>query len=300
MGNFLSYTDVPIFANFVAENQPVDSSSLSGFFAATSASLSIDPRLVQNRFVNINQDKNNFSHDGPVEAKFSFTFYPLIEDQDQTTLNLSKINQLAFFNLTGSFESGHHIKLSNLTLKKCFLQNYSIKIEPFKPISVTSNFIVYDLSASLDQTLQATANISSIYKNSNIPNYKTLHGASTKMIDYDVYGKVKTSIDISVDTVRVPVYTIGEKYPQNVFLKTVERTTAIRSENIGGVIDYDGGTFGAAALHFMPYSSSFSNVNPEINSVLSFNISGRVFSQQISVKQNDIIEGSIVIKEIIL
>lgn len=301
MGNFLSYTDVPIFANFTGENLATNTSNLENFFAASSASLSIDPQLIENRLVNVNQNKSDFSHNGPLEGKLSLTFYPLIESVDKATLNLSKLNQLAFFNLTGEFQNGHHIKLSNLTLKKCFLQNYSLKIEPFKPISVTSNFIVYDLSTSTNQSLGATNINQSIYKNPFSPSYQALHGLSTRMVDNNAYGDIKTSIEISVNASRIPVYTIGSQYPENVFLKSVERVTTIKSEDIGKVIDYTGGFFGAANLYFMPYSSSFA-VNPDTvtNSVLSFDISGRVNSQQIVIKQNDVIEGSIVIKEIIL
>jgi hypothetical protein len=302
MSNLLKYTDVPIFANFTGENGSINSSSPNDFFAATSASLSINPNLVQNRFVNITQDRNNFSHNGPLEARFSFTFYPLIETTNKNHLNIQKNNQLAFFNLTGDFVSGHNIKIANLTLKKCFLQNYSIKIEPFKPVSVSANFTVYDLSTSINTSITNSSTPFSIYTSGNIPNYQTLHGTAAKMLDNDSYGKIKTSIDISVETERTPVYVIGDIYPNNVILRTVERTTSIKSENIGKIIDITGGSAGRTSLYLMPYSLSFDPLlTPNAQTaVLSFDISGRISSQQMSVTQNQTMEGSIVVKEIIL
>lgn len=302
MANFLKYTDTPIFANFTGENGSIDSSSPSNFFAATSASLSINPNLVENRFVNITQDKNNFSHNGPLEGKFSFTFYPLIETINKNHLNLDKNNQLAFFDLTGNFQTGHNIKIANLTLKKCYLQNYSIKIEPFKPVSVTANFTVYDLSTSIGSSITDAKPQFSIYSQQGVPNYETLHGTATKMIDNDAYGKIKTSIDISVETLRTPIYIIGSKYPDGVILKSVERSTSIKSENIGAIVDISGGSVGNTSLYFMPYALTFNpTFTPNAQSaVLSFDINGRISSQQISISQNQTMEGSIVIKEIIL
>ena len=302
MANFIKYTDVPIFANFTGENGSIDSSSPNNFFAATSASLSIDPNLIENRFVNVTQDRNNFSHNGPLEGKFSFTFYPLIETINKNHLNLQKSNQLGFFDLTGDFKTGHNIKIANLTLKKCYLQNYSVKIEPFKPVSVTSNFLVYDMSTSIGQSIQPLSSSFSIYSSSNTPNYETLHGTATKMIDNDSYGKIKTSIDVSVEVQRTPVYVIGNKYVDTVILRTVERKTSIKSENIGAIIDITGGSAGATSLYFMPYGLSFNpSFTPNAQSaVLSFDISGRITSQQISISQNQTMEGSIVVKEIIL
>lgn len=300
MANFLNYTDIPIYANFTGENGVVITGSAENFFAATSASLSIDPNLVQNRFVNIEQDKNNFSHNGPLEGKFSFTFYPLIETISNFNLRISKNNQLSFFDLTGNFPSGHNIRLSNLLLKKCFLQSFSMKIEPFKPISITSNFVVYDMSSVVNNEISASKVEFSANKNNN-PYYETLHGTTSKLMDQNKYGEIKSSIDISVQVDRMPVYTLGSKYPDELILKSVERTTSIKSNNIKAIIDITGGHVGNTSLYLMPYSlSNNPQANPVQNSVLNFDISGRISSQQISVNQNDVMQGAVVIKEIIL
>jgi hypothetical protein len=301
MGYFLNYTGIPIFANFTGQNGSVITNSAENFFATTLASLSIDPNLVQNRFVNVEQSKNDFSHNGPLEGKLSFTFYPLIEVNAGATLNISKSNQLAFFNLTGDFEDGHNIKLSNLLLKQCFLDNYSIKIEPFKPISVTSNFTVYDMTSAINTEISETQSNFSITKNSS-PNYSALHGTTSKLVDSNKYGEVKLSLNLTVESRRVPVYGLGAKYPDKMFLKSVERTTTIKSNNIKQIIDITGGYVGNSSLYLMPYSqlaNPLATPNAQY-SVLTFDIDGRIFSQQLSVNQNEIMDGSIVIKEIIL
>lgn len=301
MGNFLNYTDIPIYANFTGENGPINTSSAENFFAATSASLTIDPNLVENRYVNINQDKNDFSHNGPLEGKFNFTFYPLVETINNYNLYINKNNQLAFFDLTGDFATGHNIKLSNLLLKKCFLESYSLKIEPFKPISISSNFIVYDMSSSIgDQIVENKIQFSG--SKSKNPSYEALHGTTSKLIDNNKYGEVKSSINIDVRSTRVPVYTLGSKYPEELILKSVERTISITSNNIKEIVDITGRHVGNTPLYLMPYALLF---NPQVTpndqySVLKFDISGRITSQQISVDQNDNMKGTIVIKEIIL
>lgn len=301
MGYFLNYTDLPIFANFTGQNGEVITNSADNFFAATSASLNIDPNLVQNRFVNVEQNKNDFSHSGPLEGKFSFTFYPLIESFAENTLIIKKSNQLAFFNLTGNFAIGHNIKFSNLLLKKCFLENYTVKIEPFKPVSITTNFTVYDMSSVINNEISQTQSNFSINRN-NTPTYSALHGTTSKLMDSNKYGEVKLNLNLSVQVNRVPVYPLGSKYPDEIILKSVERTTTIKSNNIKQIIDITGGYVGNSSLYLMPYSESMNpSATPNAQySVLTFDINGRIVSQQLNVNQNEIMDGSIVIKEIIL
>lgn len=296
---FLKYSDLPIFADFTSQNSDVKGDA-SKIFAATEASLSFDANLASNRFLGKIQSKNDFSTTGPLEGKLSFTFYPLIENNSQNILNIQKSNQLAFFDLTGNHSLGHYISFSNFLLKKCYLQSYSIKINPYQPISITSNFISYDVTSVIGSELQSTnTDVIKIAKNQNIPHYEALHALSTKM-DGDTTNipSSKISIDINVDCQRFPIYTLGNKTPDSVILQSAERTTTIQGENIGSVIDISGSNPGATNIYFLPLSDSR---EPNFqNNVLFFDINGRISSQQLQIAQNSMLNGKVVIKEILL
>lgn len=303
MANYLKYSDIPIFANFTTENAApnVDASQI---FAATEASLALDANLQANRYLGKAQIRNDFSITGPTEGKLSLTFYPLIEiagDTASSILNIQKANQLAFFNLTGNFANGHQIKISNFLLKQCYLQNYSVKINAYQPISITANFIAYNISEIKGATLSNTSLTQTIPKNSASPYYEGLHALTTVMGGSTTnIPETKVSIDINVDCNRTPVYVLGQKSPDSVVLNTVERTTTIQGENIGQVMDISGANPGATELYFLPLSSLDQTIPSTVNNVLKFDINGRIVSQQISVSQNSIANGRVVVKEIIL
>ena len=301
MANYLKYSDVPVFANFITENgSPTASTAYT--FAATEASLSIDANLQGNRYLGKLQTKNDFSLSGPSEGKFSLTFFPLVEQTAENILNVSKSNQLAFFDLTGNFSVGHQVRMSTFVLKKCYLQNYSIRINAYQPISITANFISYDMSEIKGTTLTSTAQQTVIPKNSNSPYFESLHALTTKMEGSTInIPETKISIDINVDCNRTPIYVLGQKTPDAVVLNSVERTTTIQGENIGQVIDINGADPGATNIYFLPLSA-INTVSPTpgvSNNVLKFDINGKIISQQLSASQNSMVNGRVVIKEII-
>jgi hypothetical protein len=302
MGSFLKYTDLPIFANFTQQDTaPVTTGSANHLFAATDASISLDPSISPNRYLGKPQNRVDFSPTGPMEGKFSLTFHPLIEQNGGTILNVQKTNQLSFFDLTGDFSAGHQIKVSNFLLKQCYLQSYSVKINAFQPVVVSANFVAYDISQLTNTQLAAYTGVTpSLAVDSTKPYYEVLHGLTTLMDA--VTGNLpstKTSIEIQVDCQRTPVYALGSKTPSSVILNTVERTTTIQGENIGNVVDVTGANAGATNLYFLPLSQLGSTPSAG-NKVLSFDISGRVTSQQISISQGSIMNGKVVIKEALL
>ena len=304
MANYLKYSDIPIFANFTGENVAPNTSTAANVFAATEASIALDSNLQANRYLGKAQIRNDFSVIGPLEGKFSLTFFPLIESSgnaEASVLNIQKANQLAFFALTGNFLTGHQIQVSNFLLKQCYLQNYSVKINAYQPVSISANFISYNITEIINQTLTSTSLTETVAKSSTTPYYESLHALTTIMGGSTTnIPSTKISIDINVDCNRTPIYTLGQKTPDSVVLNTVERTTTIQGENIGAVMDISGANPGATEVYFMPLSSLGNSSPSLLNNVLKFDINGRIVSQQLSTSQNSIVNGRVVIKEIIL
>lgn len=297
---FLKYSDLPIFADLSASSDTVPAKTVANIFAATEASISFDASLSPNKYLGKAQIKNDYSTTGPMEAKFSFTFYPLIE-KDTANLNVNSSNQTLFFNLTGNNEQGNVFIFSNLVLRKTVLQNYSIKINPYQPVSVTANFISYDITGLKDQQIQAfTDSTLVIPKNSTTPYYESLHALTTKMDGTSTnIPAAKVSIEVNVDCQRTPIYTLGNKVPDSVILTAVERTTTIQGEDIGAIMDITGANAGATNIYFLPLSKYGSDPT-SVNNVLNLDINGRITSQQLQVAQNSMMNGRVVIKENIL
>jgi hypothetical protein len=167
-------------------------------------------------------------------------------------------------------------------------------------VSITANFISYDVTGIANTQMTAYGSVAPIAINTDTPYYESLHALTTNMIgDTTNLPETKINIDINVDCNRTPIYVIGQQTPDTVVLNTVERTTNVQGENIGKVVDITGANPGSTAIYFLPLSSRGTTAS-FANNVLILDIDGRITSQQLSVGQNAMLNGKIVIKEIIL
>jgi hypothetical protein len=301
MGNFISYKDAPVFANFVSESRDVGTSTSIHLFAATQATINLNPNLAPNRYLGKTQSRNDFSVNGPLEAKLSITFFPLIETYGQFDLNIQRENQLAFFATTGNFAVGHAIQIGSYFFHRSYLQNYSVKINAFQPISITANFVAYDMESIINNEFVAVSNTAylPIAKDGSKPYYKGLHALTTTMTTAaGILPDTKTSVQVNVDCQRTPVYNLGSRIPSSVVLTSVERTTTVEGENIGRAINLSGSSPGSTNIYFQPLDNS--QTASEQAHMLKFDINGRIISQDLNIPQNGIINGKVVIKEIIL
>lgn len=301
MGNFLSYKDVPVFANFTSEARDVATSTSAHLFAASQVSINLTPNLTANRYLGKTQTRSDFSVTGPLEAKISITFFPMIETFGQNELNIQRDNQLAFFNTTGQFANGHAIQIGNYFFWRSYLQNYSVKINPYQPVSITANFTAYDIDSVVNLAFDKFAGtFLPIQKFADTKTvYKALHGLTTNMVGGgNELPTTKTSIEVNVDCGRTPIYALGSKIPSVVMLNTVERNVTVEGEGINKAITLSGAVAGATNIYFQPLDNT---VPPAENAhVLKFDINGRVISQDLSSSQGTSVNGRIVIKEIIL
>jgi hypothetical protein len=300
---FLKYTDLPIFANFIDQTSLPNTVSAQHLFAATDASVSLDASVATSRF--LASKPAMLIANGPLEAKLSFSFYPMIEvSNTNERLNVQKQNQRNFFGLTGDFANGHNIQFSNFLFKKTYLQNYSIKINPYQPVVVTANMVSYDISEIEGRTLDSFGKTYEISSDPEKPRYEALHGLTTSidsLSQTNILPKTKTSIEINVDCQRTPIYTLGSKFPDSVVLNTVERTTTVQGENVNSIMDINGKEVRDLNVLFLPLSSLGKELsNATTRDILNFNINGKIISQQLSVAQNSSLNGRIIIKDIIL
>lgn len=297
---YLKYSDVPVFANFTTDGGEIDSQSAKHMFAATEVSISLDANNGIKRF--LGGSPPEMRPQGPMEAKISMTFYPMIENSpSNTALNIQRNNQIGFFSTTGDFESGHNLTVSNLLFKKTYLQSYSIKINPYQPVTATANFVSYDYTKTENLFLEKGKSFK-IPTDPTRPTYEALHGLTTIITSQgsaEYLPQTKTSVDINVSAQRTPIYTIGSILPNSVKLITLERDVTIQGEGVGRIMDYKGRDITDLSVYFLPLSQL--GVTPSFQrNVLNFNINGKILSQQINVAQSTTVGGRISIKEILL
>jgi len=324
---YLSYKDIPIYADYFTDGgscSPLSSLSSTSIqqerndnlLMASEASVSIENALAPNRYIGSKTVSTDYSLIGPQTAKISMTFVPIIGTTDAGSFlfNTKRFFEKAtgngyvcnFTTTEGAY--GTTLRLSNFVFKKSFLQNYSIKINPYQPITISANYISYDLTSVIDRKLVSYSDaIEYTYPklSQSSPIYSVMHGITTLISnsgDATYLPSTNLNIEINVDCQRTPIFNIGSVIPESVIVTAIERTTTIQGENINNVAGLTG-KIAAFDVKFAPLSAiqsmgSAAQMAPFVQHTI--NISGVITSQQLSVSQNSMLNGRVVIKEILL
>jgi hypothetical protein len=163
-----------------------------------------------------------------------------------------------------------------------YLSQYSTSIQPYRPTIVSSSFEIF---SGCSQTLKKDSFTS-------ISGIDVANGASTDLVNFN-YNNLgmdnPINISYSISCERIPNYTIGSEFPQNVALGQVEKSMTIAGENIGGLISYSGR--GIAEISITP--KTINNMSRGQTLVCS----GFINSQGLSVDSDGLVNGQISIFE---
>ena len=245
----------------------------------SSASISYNAALESSRILAPNQN-NNFRIGGPLAAKISLNFIASSGD------NSSSVANLILNTLTGN-QSGN-IKIGESIFSGCYLNSASVEISPFAPVSVSAEFT----STNMIVNSGFAASSSSI---SNIDHDAVCHGHTTYINNGNsLSDKNYAAISYRVSCNRTPVFNLGQKLAQNMFLDSVEKELVIKATNIGNFIDYSG--YGDVISIDLKNNNQQSIVYPN----LSMSANSRIVSQNLSMEDGGILAGDIALKEVVL
>jgi hypothetical protein len=302
MSKFIQYTNVPVFANFSNVNTAPTTGigGTSDLLAANSVSINFDTQLEPRKFLGKNPISNDYAPTGPLQAKLSLSWFPLI-GENAFSRQASQTGVLA---LTGDFTTGHQIRVGNFLFKDCYLNSYSIQITPYQPVSFTADFNSFDVNSVERLTFTGLAGAPRLLKLAGTGAYfDAMHALAVGVTgNLEPLPLSKKSIQISTSCSRSAVYTIGSKLPERVILNSVERTVTVEGENVGSIIDFNGSGDGkSASFRFAPfrYAVTGNNFDPKTthNNQLVITVSGKISSQSLSVQPGNTLNGSVTIRE---
>ena len=301
MSKFIQYTNVPVFANFqdigtAPSGGGVD--VVSDLLAANSVSINFDTQLEPRKYLGKNPISNDYAPTGPLQAKVSLSWFPLIGENAASRL----ISQTGVLALTGDFTSGHQIRVGNFLFKDCYLNSYSIQITPYQPVSFTADFNSFNVNDIEGTGFTGMAGAPSLLSGAGTGAYFDAMHALAVGIDGTLQPlpQSKKSIQISTTCSRSAVYTIGNKIPERVILNSVERTVTVEGENVGDIINFNGSGDGTSInFKFSPfrYVVTGNNFDPKADYKLMIAVSGKITSQSLSVQPGNTLNGSVTIRE---
>ena len=299
MAKFIKYTDVPVFANFSSANQaPLTGGAGSDLMAANDVTINFEASLEPRKYLGKTPISNDYAPTGPLQAKISFSWFPLIGENTNSRL----ISQTGVLALTGEFETGHQIRVGNFLFKDCHLNSYTIQITPYQPIVFSADFNSYDTETIEGTTFTGLAGAPALLQAAGTGAYfDSLHALAVGITgNLEPLPQSKRSVQINTACSRNPVYTIGSKTPERVLLNSVERTVTVEGENVGAIIDYNGSGDGSSvSFRFSPfrYFVTGASFNPRTDYKLAIDVSGKITSQSLTQQPGNTLNGSVSLKE---
>ena len=254
MAKFIKYTDIPVYANFSGANTaPLTGlGGVSDLMAANEVTINFEASLEPRKYLGKTPIRNDYSPVGPLQAKLNFSWYPMIGENTNSRL----ISHTGILSLTGEFPTGHQIRVGNFLFKDCHLNSYNIQITPYQPIIFSADFNSYDVDSIEGTEFTGQAGAPALLKTAGTGAYfDALHALAVGITgNLQPLPQSKKNIQITTNCSRTPVYTIGNKTPEQVLLNSVERTVTVEGENVGEIIDFNGSGDGSTLqIKFSPF-----------------------------------------------
>jgi hypothetical protein len=222
----LLYSDLPVYVSAPNDDSPGETNR---YVAATQANVSFSVNNVGKRLLGSNVDATDQFRfgEGGVTANISFS----------TILDPAFNGGLEFAN-ADHVDDFFAIKIGINTYKKCYLNDFSVSVAPYAPVTLNANF------TSLQPVSGAR-----ILKDSNPYGGNTIpfdpddiiygHTCSVSNMT-DVVGNVQSQINYKKTFSRTPVYNIGSTNATSMLLDSVESEMSITSTGLENLISISG------------------------------------------------------------
>lgn len=165
-----------------------------------------------------------------------------------------------------------------------YLNNYSIEIEPYKPVQFNADLTIYSgyrfetKTGSFEGSSTGLAN-----------------GAYTELINFNKNNiglDYPKNISYNIQCERSANYVIGEEFAQNITLGSVRKNVSVRGENVGSIITFSGRD--SATLEMSPRNIDYAARGQTLN------CNGVIVNQDLSVSSNNgLLAGTIEILEVV-
>ena len=231
----LSYTNLPVYVGHRNTSEPTKPSEQMAMLPATNVSVTYAAQPSANRKLGkeiLQTDQYNIG--GPLSAQLSF----------QTLL----VNDVPYFESGYAFLSGNDagffpVQVGSGVFNKCYLQDYTVSIQPYQPVTVDVSFV--SLDPATEQQISGDPNP---YENpfSVDPPFdgdEVVYGHTCSVENMtDVVGSVQGSITHRKSYGRTPVFTLGSINATDVLLNSIETETTITSTGLENLINFSGDT----------------------------------------------------------
>ena len=162
-----------------------------------------------------------------------------------------------------------------------YLNNYSVTIRPYLPISFNASFAIF---SGYQDTLSTGSFTSDSLELAN-----GAHTSLTNITSSNVGMDNPQEINYSINCLRQGNYVIGEEFPQDVRFGSVEKKLSLKGEDIGPLINFSGKDFAKISIQPRTHNNTSRGQLIECEGIIN--------SQSLNVSKNGMVNGDIEIIE---
>ena len=251
-------------------------SGTTHYFAATSASISLSPKIEADRNLS-SLPPLTFKVGGNLETKISLSFLAVHNDDFTAARQVVSI-------LTGDLSS--NIIIGGETFESCYLDNLSIEMVPFLPVMINADFTTFKINYA--NGVSSTPTLTSLPKSGICYGHNIVASTEKNLTP------TKESLSYKVSCSRTPRFRIGDGDSSFCFLDSVEKELSIKSNDIEGFMDFK--SFGAIVYFDLKTESGISLTT----SPISFSNNSKLSTQNLSINAEDVLAGQVTLREIVL
>lgn len=296
MGSYIKYENCPIYLGLNGQAPQTGAAGLNNLIAANSCEISFETQLEPQKFLGKQPVSDDFSTSGPMQAKISVTYTPLVG-----TNLVSGVQEasLAPLYMTGDSISGEKIIVGNFLFEQCYLDSLNIQINSWNNLKFTAQFQSHNVTNITGTNYSGSSDSVGFTSGTSVPTmYSSLHALSLGVSGNSLsIPESKTEIGIQTTCARTPIYEVGSITPTTVILNSVNRSTSLGGENVGQIVNFSGANAGLS-LRFSEFGKLMeSGFNPMADYKVAIDILGKVTSQNLSMQPNQVLQGNVSIVE---
>ncbi len=204
----------------------------SDYLPAQSVSVDYSTSFESNRKLGSSIDQNDqlrFVGDAPCSISLSFVLHEGYQENAYEFLSDAD-------NQTGSF--GFGMMIGGNSFSDCFLDDYSVSVRPFEPVTVSAKFTSYDPStAAITSASEQTSLNTALDSNQIVYGHTcSVLGNGGSVLNTDVLSDISYKKNYN----RSPVYTLGASAASSHLVDGAEAVMTIESTGLNSLINYDG------------------------------------------------------------
>ena len=286
----LSYINLPVYVGHRNTSDATAPSEQITMLPATQASVQYAASAGPNRKMGelVNQS-DQFNIGGPLSATLSFQ-----------TLLCNDVPYLESGYAFLSGQSGHFfpVQIGSGVFNKCYLQDYTVSVQPYSPVTVDVNFI--SLDPATEQQISGDPNPYGNPFNVDPPfdGDEIVYGHTCRVNNMtDIVGDVQSSITYTKTFSLTPAFTLGSINATDMLLDGIETQTNIASTGLENLINFSGD---ATANDIGVALDTVKGESIRFFTGIVIKQGAEILDESFSIAGGDTLEATATLKEIIL